>query len=153
MKSLELKIPPALLMVIFVLAISLLDDWIPGFKQNWAWHELAAKLIFALALVFIVTGVVSFRMADTTVDPTRPQQVSSIVTTGIFRFTRNPMYLGFTLILLAYVVKLSNPITAVMVVLFVLYMNQFQIKPEERALTALFGDEYRNYAAAVRRWL
>lgn len=153
MKALELKIPPALLMVLFLGLMWLLDDWLPQFRQGCLWHQVAAMGVFSVALILIVAGALSFRMAKTTVDPTRPEKATSVVTTGIYAYTRNPMYLGFLLILLAYVIKLSNPITVVILPLFVWYMNQFQIKPEERALSQLFGDEYLAYCEKVRRWV
>ncbi len=153
MNALELKIPPALLMVLFLGLMWLLDDWLPQFRQAWLWHQVAAMGVFSIALILIAAGAISFRMAKTTVDPTRPEKASSVVTTGIYAYTRNPMYLGFLMILLAYTIKLSNPLTVVILPLFVWCMNQFQIKPEERALSQLFGDEYQLYCQQVRRWL
>ena len=153
MKALELKIPPALLMLIFGFLMWAIDQLLPMYKQVWTWHEWAARSVFLLALFFIVSGIVSFNKARTTVDPTQPQKASSVVTSGIYRLSRNPMYLGFLLMLLAFVFKLANPVTVVMLPLFIGYMNQFQIKPEERALTQLFGVEYVNYQQKVRRWL
>ncbi len=153
MKSLELKIPPAILMVIFGVVMWLMDWLLPMFKQDWLWHDWAARSVFLLGIFFIVSGIVSFKKARTTVDPTHPEKASSVVTTGIYRLTRNPMYLGFLLMLLAFVFKLANPITLTMLPLFVWYMNHFQIMPEEQALMELFGVEYKKYLAQVRRWV
>jgi protein-S-isoprenylcysteine O-methyltransferase Ste14 len=153
MKSLELKIPPALLMMLFVSAMWLIDYLLPMFKQSWDWHAMVARAIFLMAVSCIIAGVVSFRLAGTTVDPTRPEKATSIVTTGMYRWTRNPMYLGFLLMLLALVIKLSNPATLVFLPMFVLYMNRFQIKPEERVLTEMFGEAYESYIRQVRRWI
>ena len=86
-------------------------------------------------------------------NPTRPNATSSLVTGGVFRLTRNPMYLSLLLYLLAWAAYLSNWLALLLVPVFVLYINELQIKPEERALSTLFGDEYRSYAARVRRWL
>jgi len=76
-----------------------------------------------------------------------------LVTNGTFHFTRNPMYLSLLLYLLAWAVYLSNWLALLFVPVFVLYINQFQIKPEERALSSLFGLEYAAYKGRVRRWL
>ena len=153
MKSLELKIPPALLVVIFVAFMWLLDWLLPMFKQNWAWHEWAARGVFMIALVCIISGIISFKLARTTVNPTQPEKATAVVSTGIYRFSRNPMYLGFVLLLLAFVVKLANPITLLLVPVFIVYMNRFQILPEERALSELFGETYQHYLQQVRRWI
>ena len=101
----------------------------------------------------VLSGVISFRLAQTTVDPVHPERASSVVTTGIYRWTRNPMYLGFWLLLLAYAVKLSQPLALLLLPVFIGYMNRFQIIPEEQALERLFGDDYRNYCQRVRRWI
>jgi protein-S-isoprenylcysteine O-methyltransferase Ste14 len=100
-----------------------------------------------------VAGVRSFRRAQTTLNPTKPQEASSLVTTGIYRVTRNPMYLGLSLVLLAWTVFLSSAWALLGVAAFVLYINRLQIAPEERALSQLFGSEYTAYQAKVRRWL
>lgn len=153
MKALELKIPPAILMLVFGFFMWLLDYLLPQFRQAWSWHPWAAIGLAILALLLVLFGVISFRLAKTTVDPTQPEKASSVVTTGIYAYTRNPMYLGFLLMLLAFMFKLANPLTLVFLPLFVLYMNQFQIKPEEQVLTELFGESYTAYCQKVRRWL
>lgn len=86
-------------------------------------------------------------------NPIKPMTTSSLVTGGAFRFTRNPMYLSLLLYLIAWAVYLSNVWALLLVPMFVLYINEFQIKPEERALSSLFGPEYAAYKEMVRRWL
>ncbi len=153
MNGLALKIPPALLMLIFIALMWLIDLFLPMFKQPWAWHEWAALGVFTLAMLLIVAGIISFRLARTTVDPTQPEKATAVVTTGVYRLTRNPMYLGFLMVLFAFGFKLTNPITWLLLPAFVVYMNQFQIKPEEQALTELFGQAYEDYLKKVRRWV
>lgn len=153
MKALELKIPPALLMLAFGFLMWLLDRGLPQFKQTGAAYEWLAITVFVLAMLCVAAGIASFRMAKTTVDPTQPQKATSMVTGGIYQYTRNPMYLGFLLMLLAYAFKLANPITLTLMPVFVIYMNRFQIKPEEAALAELFGPEYKTYQQQVRRWI
>jgi protein-S-isoprenylcysteine O-methyltransferase Ste14 len=110
-------------------------------------------VLASLGLVVGVSGMVSFWRAKTTMNPTKPAATSSLVMTGPFRFTRNPMYLSLFLYLLAWAVYLSNWLALLFLPVFVLYINQFQIKPEERALSSLFGPEYAAYKGRVRRWL
>ena len=112
----------------------------------------------ALALVVIgqsisIFGIVSFRRAKTTINPHKPSAASSLVTSGVYRYTRNPMYLGLSVTLMGWAVFLSNPLALLAVPLFVLYINRFQINPEERVLSSLFGAEYAAYKEKVRRWL
>jgi protein-S-isoprenylcysteine O-methyltransferase Ste14 len=78
---------------------------------------------------------------------------SSLVSNSVYRFTRNPMYLGLLLTLLAWAAFLSNPLAVLWVPVFVLYINRFQITPDERVLSSLFGAEYAAYRNRVRRWL
>lgn len=116
--------------------------------------RLGIAAILAVAGIGIsVAGVVSFRRAKTTVNPTRPGSASALVTSGIYRLSRNPMYLGFLLILMAWAVFLSSVPALNGALIFLLYMNRFQIKPEERAMSSLFGEKYEAYKTEVRRWL
>ncbi len=153
MKALELKIPPALLVLIFGLLMWLVDQVLPQFKETGVLYQWLSMAVFGLSLLCVALGVASFRHAKTTVDPTQPQNASSVVTGGIYRYTRNPMYLGFLLMLMAFAIKLANPVTLTMLPVFVAYLNRFQIKPEEQALTNLFGKEYTDYRQQVSRWL
>lgn len=114
---------------------------------------VAALLIATLGTTICLAGVLSFRRARTTVNPLHPERATALVDSGIYRFTRNPMYLGFAIILLAWAVLLGSLVALPGVAVFVLYMNRFQIRPEERALNALFGDEFSRYCARVRRWV
>ena len=121
---------------------------------------MAAVFLVTLALCLAVTGiavalagVLAFRRANTTVDPRVPQQSASLVIVGIYRYSRNPMYLGFLLLLAAYACYLQSWLAWALLPLFVLYMNQFQIKPEEHHLLQKFGSAYQAYLTKVRRWI
>ena len=98
-------------------------------------------------------GVAAFRRARTTVNPITPGATTALVVSGIYGVTRNPMYLGFLFLLLAEVVWLANPIALLIAPGFVLYLNQFQIVPEEMALQSRFGAQFDAYATRVRRWV
>ncbi|NER62664.1 isoprenylcysteine carboxylmethyltransferase family protein [Pseudomonas sp. MAFF212427] len=98
-------------------------------------------------------GVLSFRRARTTVNPLKPETASALVRSGVYRYTRNPMYLGFATVLVAWAILLAWPPALLGVLGFVVYMNLFQIGPEERALARRFGGEFAQYCNGVRRWV
>lgn len=113
---------------------------------------LVAVLLLAAGLAVAIAGVLHFRRARTTVNPLRPEQATSMVTNGVYRWSRNPMYLGMLLVLAAWAAWLGSLLALAGLPLFVAYMARFQIVPEERALAARFPDEFARYARSVRRW-
>lgn len=125
--------------------------WISSF--TFPAQRVLASSAAGVGLTTIVLGVVYFRKARTTVNPLKPDSSSTLVVGGIFRRTRNPMYLGALLILLGWGVYLGNALSLVFLPVFVVYLNRFQIAPEEVALTARFGPEFSAYKARVRRWI
>ncbi len=100
-----------------------------------------------------LAGTIGFRRAKTTVNPMKPANASSLVTGGIYRVTRNPMYLALLLVLMGWAVFLAAPWVVLGPLAFGLYITQFQVKPEERVLSAMFGSAYGEYRARVRRWI
>ncbi len=153
MKSFELKVPPAVLVLLSGSMMWFIDRLTAQYKIDWSGQNVTVGLIVVVSFICIVSGIYSFNKAQTTVDPTQPNKASSLVTSGIYQWTRNPMYLGFLLLLLAFSFKLSNPVTIFILPLFIAYMSQFQIKPEERILAQLFGNNYDLYRKQVRRWI
>lgn len=150
---LEKRIPPLLLVLIVGAAMWGISTPTSPVPLDDTVQNIAAGAIFLVGLVFPLAGVAAFRRARTTVDPRTPEASSALVCSGIYRFSRNPMYVGFAFWLLAWGVFLGPGWGLLGVVFFVLYMNHFQIAPEERALRALFGEEFRAYEQRVRRWL
>ena len=153
MPSLELKVPPPLVVLGVALLMWLAALAVPGLAWNMAAGTVYALVLAALGLGIAVAGVVSFARAHTTVNPLKPNTASSLVVTGLYRFTRNPMYLGDLVILIGWAVYLANAVSLLLVPVFVLYINRFQIGPEEKALSSLFGAGYAAYRSKVRRWL
>jgi protein-S-isoprenylcysteine O-methyltransferase Ste14 len=153
MRTLELKIPPpgvALLIAGAMWEISMLLPLleVPPFIR------VATAAIVALAGFGVsIAGVISFRLARTTVNPRKPETTSSLVCSGIYRVTRNPMYVGLLFVLVAWAVFLSCAWALLGPLVFVLYTNRFQIAPEERVLSDIFGTDYTAYKSRVRRWL
>jgi len=153
MQALELKIPPPIVALLFAAAmwgISLTTSSV----EAPALVRLVAAIAIALAGVgTAIAGVVAFRHARTTLNPLKPEAASSLVTSGVYRFTRNPMYVGLALVLLAWAVFVSSAWAFLGPLAFILYMNRFQILPEERVLSGMFGAAYSTYQTKVRRWL
>ncbi len=153
MRSLELKIPPpavalviAVLMWLLSLAAPALDFTIPA-------RILIAIILAATGVAAAIAGVTTFARAKTTVNPTTPEASSSLVSWGIYKVTRNPMYLGLLFVLTGWAIFLSNPFPFPLLPVYMLYINRFQIAPEERALASLFGREFAAYQSRVRRWI
>lgn len=153
MHALELKVPPLLVMVIVGALMWLGSRIAPALAFPMPAHRVVVATLTLLGLATAVAGVISFRLARTTVNPLKPESASALVASGIYRVTRNPMYLGAVVVLLAWAAHLSNALAFLLVPSFVLYMNRFQIAPEERALAARFGPAFAAYRARVRRWL
>ena len=100
-----------------------------------------------------ISAVVSFKKSETTVDPSHPEDASHLVTYGVYRLTRNPMYLALAIMLIAWGFYLGNFYSLIAVLAFILYITKFQIKPEEKVLAAKFGEDYQRYRLRVRRWI
>jgi len=114
---------------------------------------LVAVLLFAVGVAVALGGVASFRRARTTVNPLKPETTAALVATGVYSFTRNPMYLGMVLVLLAWAVFLASVLSLAGPARFALYITRFQIVPEERVLADLFGESFAAYKRRVRRWI
>jgi protein-S-isoprenylcysteine O-methyltransferase Ste14 len=153
MRALESRIPPVAVVLFVALVMWVISRVFPAFEFDMKWREPIAVCFAIAGAVTSIAGVLSFRRAGTTVNPTKVSSPSSLVVSGVYRLTRNPMYLGFLLILAAWAVFLSNGLAWLMIPAFELFINRFQIQPEERALTTLFPHEFPAYRLRVRRWL
>lgn len=152
---LELKIPPPVVALLLA-GVAWLIAWavpvfaldLPGVLRK----GLAATLVLA-GLSFDVLALLRFRSARTTINPLDPSRSSALVERGVYRITRNPMYLGLLLVLAGWTVWLDHALTFVVLPLFVAYITRFQIVPEERILADRFGEPYAGYRTRVHRWL
>ena len=129
-----------------------LDRFLPVGEFDFFGKHWLMIVLFGLGVSIIVISVIQFLIKKTTTDPLNPNKASKLVTNGIYNFTRNPMYLGMLLFLLAYGLNLGNAFNTLVAAGFVSYMNHFQIKPEEEALKKIFGQEYNIYCKLTRRW-
>jgi protein-S-isoprenylcysteine O-methyltransferase Ste14 len=153
MNSLELKIPPPFVALALGLLMWLASSVAQPIEVPFALRLGIALVLLAVGQSISISGMVAFRRAKTTMNPIKASAASSLVSSGVYRFTRNPMYLGLLITLLAWAVFLSNPLALLFLPLYVLYINRYQIGPEERVLASLFGAEYAAYKKKVRRWL
>ena len=153
MNFLELRIPPPLVALIHGALMWVIAPLGPVLDVPESARIAGALVIFAGGLAVAIAGIISFRLAKTTVNPLKPETATSLVSSGIFGVTRNPMYLGLLLALLAWTLYLSSPVALLGPVAFWLYITRFQIIPEERAMTKLFGNSFAAYCAKVRRWI
>jgi protein-S-isoprenylcysteine O-methyltransferase Ste14 len=151
--ALELRIPPPVVGLLLAGAVGV-----------WAWPGHVAPawdgprgaltlLLLATGLAFDIAGLLAFHAARTTVNPMAPQRSSALVTGGVYRLTRNPMYVGMVLLLSAWGLWLGALAGVLGPVGFIAYITRFQILPEERLLAARFGGAFADYTARVRRWL
>ncbi len=153
MQSLELKIPPPIIAVLVAIAMWGISLITPLLTVPTTYRVPLAMTIAVIGGVLMVAGNISFRQAKTTVNPMKPESASSLVSSGVYRFTRNPMYLGVLTVLIAWAIFLSSPWALFGLLAFFLYIDRFQIAPEEKALTRLFGTDYATYQTKVRRWI
>ena len=149
----KLKIPPALQTLIFGLSMWLIDKYISIGSFTITNQKVIFKVIFFIGVLIAVSAVWKFKTVKTSADPTNPSKATNLVTTGIYSNSRNPMYLAIVIVLFAWMIALGNILNIFLLWLFIWYITNFQIKPEEEALTRLFGKDYRLYCKKVRRWI
>jgi protein-S-isoprenylcysteine O-methyltransferase Ste14 len=153
LRLLEHKIPPPILVIMIGLAMWAASRLAPAIANSRDLSLVLAGIFGLLGFSMLGSGFLAFRKAKTTIDPVRIESASSVVTGGIFAYTRNPMYVGFTALLVAWASYLAIPWTLLGPVFFVLFITRFQIIPEERVMSSKFGPAYDEYRKHVRRWL
>lgn len=153
MHRLETRIPPPVVMLLLGGLAWLAARHAPGLTFALPFHNGIAIAIAVLGLALNLWPKLAFGRAGTTVNPMKPRTTARLVTTGLYRHTRNPMYLGQGLLLLAWGLHLHNALALLAVPAFVTYITRFQILPEERALAARFPDEFAAFRMRVRRWV
>lgn len=150
--ALDTRIPPPVVALIIALLMWNASAWWTVLEVP-TWRMPLLLLLVAVGAAFDLSGLWAFHRARTTVNPMKPGKTSSIVTNGVYRITRNPMYVGMALFLCAGAVMLWSPLALLGPLVFVVYISRFQIEPEERVLRERFGGVYADYCARVRRWL
>lgn len=153
MTSLELKVPPLVLVLVVAGAMWVASGSALRLDVPDSVRICGAVTLGLIGSAIAISGTQAFRRAKTTVNPTAPENASALVRTGIYGVTRNPMYLGMLIVLAGWSVFLACALALPVLPVFALYLGRFQIAPEERMLEKLFGEDYSDYKSKVRRWL
>ncbi|MEO1232688.1 MAG: isoprenylcysteine carboxylmethyltransferase family protein [Myxococcota bacterium] len=153
MQQLEHRVPPPLV-ALACLALGVILRWaFPSLSFTLPGHYVWVAMFVGAGFALGRAAFQSFARAETTFSPVRPDRTSTLVTTGVYAWTRNPMYVSLALVLFGLLLALGNLASLLAVVALVAYLDRFQIQPEERILRGLLGDEYEEYLRAVRRWI
>jgi protein-S-isoprenylcysteine O-methyltransferase Ste14 len=145
------KIPPPIVTLIFAALIYFSSEWSPSIVFRG--QNLISLFLMTVGLIVLLIAISAFIKLKTTINPLRPEAATSLITTGIFRLSRNPMYLGMLLLIISLWIKTGAVLGFILVAGFIAYLNYFQIFPEEQVMKRLFSDKYKTYCQQVRRWL
>ena len=148
----RLKIPPVLVFLFFGGLMFLLARFLPVGHFDFLGRNVLKWVLASLGVGIGLLAVFQFLKAGTSLDPSHPEKNTRLVVSGIYNLSRNPMYLGLLLLLLALGLHLGNAFNTLTAALFVAYMNRFQIAAEEEVLGEKYGSAYRQYCILVRRW-
>ena len=151
MIDIKTKFPPPLVALTFGFLINYTKNIFPKI-------EIKNEIIFGSfmiisGLIIILSAIILFKKYQTTITPLNPSNATKLITDGIYKFSRNPMYLGLLLVLVGISIILNLTGGFFFILLFILYINLFQILPEENAMLDLFKDEFLEYKKNVRRWI
>jgi protein-S-isoprenylcysteine O-methyltransferase Ste14 len=152
MKILDHLIPPPIVTAVAIACIWLINRQGWG-RLGWQLPHWLVGVWIGFALLLMLLAVIEMVRKRTTVNPLTPSRCSALVTNGIFKWSRNPIYLGDALLIVAAGLFYSNLSFILALPAFVAYINRFQIIPEERALQAKFGEQFTHYLAQTRRWI
>ncbi|NNC98576.1 MAG: isoprenylcysteine carboxylmethyltransferase family protein [Gammaproteobacteria bacterium] len=153
MTFLENRVPPPLVLLISLILIRLVATADNILILPFHARAIGAGVFLVSGILLALSGVSLFQKAQTTINPLDPDAASRLITTGVYQYTRNPMYLGMLLVSIAASIYFSSVVSLLVVAGFYLFITRFQIVPEERALLNLFKDAFEEYRKQVRRWL
>lgn len=145
--------PPPILGLGTGLAMWLITMGFPEFRLDLPLIRIVGLIIMVLGLAIDVISIAAFVRARTSLTPLTPEKASQLVVSGLYKYSRNPMYLGLLVLLTGWGLHLSHPVAFLLLPVFVIYITIFQIKPEEKALQRKFGAAYESYCQKVRRWI
>lgn len=153
MKFLENKIPPIVIVAICAALMWLLSAFATAITLDQSWSRCLAGSFFLLGSGIMLAAAYQFYRHKTTLNPSQPQRAQALVASGIYSLSRNPIYLGYGLWLLAVASWLQTPLVAACALIYGWYITVFQILPEERALSEIFGESFSKYKTKAHRWL
>tara|TARA_B100000524_G_scaffold323945_1_gene206086 strand:- start:115 stop:570 length:456 start_codon:yes stop_codon:yes gene_type:complete len=148
--NLKTKIPPPLITLICILIIYFFEKEFIFFED---WNIYISGFFLLWGLIIIAFAVFKFAKTKTTVDPTKPSKTSSLVISGIYRITRNPMYLGMLFLIISFTFYKLSLAGAIIIPSFIFYINKYQIEPEEYEMRKKFGENFEDYCKKVDRWI
>lgn len=148
----KIKIPPPIVAWLFAGLMYVLDSLLPFGEFDFFGRVYMIYGLLALGAFILTASMLRFLFSRTTLNPFSPERASRLVTGGLYKFSRNPMYLALLLFLLAWGLWLGNAFNILLAAGFVSFMNRFQIMHEEKALSRRFGNDYQLYCKNVRRW-
>ena len=146
-----IKIPPPILVIILTSLVYFSSTKLELIYLPY--RQIVSVIILIIGLIVIVSPVVDFIKSKTTINPVKFKNVNRLVTTGIYRYSRNPMYLGMILIIISTTVYYLNFLSVFSPLIFYIWINKFQINREEIFLEEKFGSEYLKYKSKTRRWI
>ena len=149
----SLRIPPVIQFLICGLLMWGIAMLLPALDLSLRLFKYAGSILIAAGVLLLIAALIAFARARTTINPVEPEQAKTLVTTGLYQISRNPMYLAMALILLGGALRVGNIGAFIAPTLFVWAITMFQIKPEERALQSIFGEDFTAYRQQTRRWL
>ncbi len=149
----DLKLPPPIVGLITAIAMWLLHRYVNELSSSAAILKYVSVLFLLIGLIIELLSVFRFFRLKTTINPLKPERSKVLVTTGLFRYSRNPMYVGMCSVLIAIGFWFGNILAIFPLIAFIAYITTFQIKPEEKILLGIFGEDYVEYSQRVRRWL
>ena len=141
--------------LICVALMWIIDAFIPSRHFDFAYRQVLFWVVLVAGFCLLIAGASNIFSRKTTIRPDRKSlsKATTLISTGAFRYSRNPLYLGLAVLLVAWMIFLGNVLTVIGVIAFVMFITEYQIKPEEEALENIFGEEYVRYKARVRRWI
>jgi len=149
----RLMIPPPIQLIVTGAAMWGLDRLFPALRVVFDGQKTTASFLIVIGLAIEILAVAQFIRHRTTINPLNPDGTSTLVTDGLYRLSRNPMYAGMLILLIGWLIRLENAINILPLLGFILTMTVLQIRPEERAMRQKFGSEYEAYCARVPRWI
>jgi protein-S-isoprenylcysteine O-methyltransferase Ste14 len=147
------KVPPPIILLLSGIAMWFIAHSEYAYAISNPFALIMALSLAAIGIYISASAIRQFKTAETTISPLQPDSATSLVHKGIFGKTRNPMYLGLFLVLLGWAAWLQSMSNAIVLLAFVLWLTELQIKPEEAALRKVFGQGYIDYCKRVRRWI
>ena len=149
--DIKTKFPPPLVALAFGFLINYTKNIFPKIEIRWG--DVFGSIIIIFGIIIILSATVLFKKYKTTITPLKPSKATKLIISGVYKFSRNPMYLGLLLVLLGISIILNLTGGFFLIPLFIIYLNRFQIIPEENAMVDLFKDEFLEYKKNVRRWI